>query len=60
MNLDMEGKVVFVSGSSRGIGLGIAKTLLEEGVLLLKEPEAYCKPNSHDEQFNKYLSPTLI
>ena len=31
MNLDMEGKVVFVSGSSRGIGLGIAKTLLEEG-----------------------------
>ena len=31
MNLDIKGKVVFVSGSSRGIGLGIAKTLLEEG-----------------------------
>ena len=31
MNLEMEGKVVFVSGSSKGIGLGISKTLLEEG-----------------------------
>ena len=32
------------------------KTLLEEGVLVLKGSETYCKPNSHDEQFNKYLS----
>jgi len=31
MNLEMEGKVVFISGSSKGIGLGISKTLLEEG-----------------------------
>ena len=30
MNLDLGGKVVFISGSSRGIGLGIAKMLLEE------------------------------
>ena len=31
MNLEIEGKVIFVSGSTRGIGLGIVKVLLEEG-----------------------------
>ena len=31
MNLDLSGKVAFISGSSRGIGLEIAKTLDAEG-----------------------------
>ena len=31
MNLDLKGKVIFITGSTRGIGIGIAKTLLEEG-----------------------------
>ncbi|MDC0253323.1 SDR family oxidoreductase [Bacteriovoracales bacterium] len=31
MNLNLEGKTFFVSGSTQGIGLGIAKGLLEEG-----------------------------
>jgi len=31
MNLDLGGRVVFVAGASRGIGLGIAETLLAEG-----------------------------
>lgn len=31
MKLDLEGKVVFVAGASRGIGLGIAEALLAEG-----------------------------
>ena len=30
MDLDLGGKVIFISGSSRGIGLGIAKMLLKE------------------------------
>ncbi len=30
MNLDIKGKVFFITGSTKGIGLGIAKTLLEE------------------------------
>ena len=30
MNFDLKGKVVFITGSTRGIGLGIAKILLEE------------------------------
>ena len=31
MNLNLDSKVCFVAGSSRGIGLGIAKRLLDEG-----------------------------
>lgn len=31
MNLNIDGKVFFVTGSTRGVGLGIAKVLLEEG-----------------------------
>lgn len=42
MNLKLKGKRVFVSGSSRGIGLGIAKKFIEEGsnvVLNSRDPE---------------------
>jgi 3-oxoacyl-[acyl-carrier protein] reductase len=31
MNLELDGKVIFVAGASRGIGLGIVETLLAEG-----------------------------
>ena len=31
MNLNLKGKVIFISGSSSGIGLGIADSLLNEG-----------------------------
>lgn len=31
MNLNLQGKVVFVAGSSRGIGFSIAETFLQEG-----------------------------
>src|SRR5262245_27899665 len=31
MNLDLEGKVAIVTGSSRGLGLGCAAALVEEG-----------------------------
>src|SRR6201999_2616690 len=31
MDLQLKGKVVFVAGGSRGIGLGIVETLLKEG-----------------------------
>ena len=46
MNLDIKKKVVFITGSTRGIGLGIAKTLLEE--------ECYVIINGRNkEQLNK-------
>ena len=32
------------------------KTLLEEGVLISKEPESFSKPSRNDDHFNKYLS----
>ena len=31
MNLDIKNKVIFVTGSSKGIGFGIATTLMNEG-----------------------------
>ena len=42
MDLKLNGKTVFVSGSSRGIGLGIAKKFIEEGasvVINSRDPE---------------------
>ena len=32
------------------------KTLLEEGVLISKEPGSYCKPSRNDDHFDKYSS----
>jgi 3-oxoacyl-[acyl-carrier protein] reductase len=43
MDLGLAGKVVFVAGSSRGVGLGIARTFLDEGarvVLTGRNPQA--------------------
>ena len=34
MNLDLDGKVIFVAGASRGIGLGIVEACLKEGARL--------------------------
>lgn len=35
MNLDLEGKVFYIAGSSRGIGLGIAQCFLDEGACVV-------------------------
>ncbi len=35
MNLQLEGKRAFVSGSSSGIGAGIAKKLAQEGAIVV-------------------------
>jgi 3-oxoacyl-[acyl-carrier protein] reductase len=43
MNLELQGKIALVGGASRGIGLGIAKSLLNEGcqvVLVARNAEA--------------------
>ena len=43
MNLELEGKVALVGGASRGIGLGIAQSLLNEGcqvILVARDGEA--------------------
>ena len=55
MDLKLEGKVVFVAGASRGIGLGIVETLLEEGarVAIAARGEAALQ-DQHERLAGKY------
>ncbi len=60
MNLDFKGKVIFITGSSKGIGLGIAKTLLEEGcdVIINGRDEERLNQATNDLE-NQYTSKIL-
>ena len=33
MNLKLDGKIIIITGGSRGIGAGIVKVLIEEGAI---------------------------
>jgi len=60
MNLDIKGKVVFITGSTRGIGLGIAKSLLEENcdVIINGRNQELLKKVKNDLE-NKYSGSIL-
>ncbi|XBO38389.1 SDR family NAD(P)-dependent oxidoreductase [Alsobacter sp. KACC 23698] len=47
MNLDLDGKLVVVTGGSKGIGLACARTFGQEGcrvVIVARDPAALEKP----------------
>ena len=54
MNLGLTDKVYIISGSSRGIGKGIARVLLDEGARVVLTGR---DKNSLDETFSQFHAP---
>jgi len=60
MNLDMEGKTFLVTGSSRGIGFGIAKTLLQEGCNVIINGRDEKRLNLANHDLNKQYKGNIM
>lgn len=55
MNIDLRGKVAIVTGAGRGIGLEVARTLANEGVITVANLICYLSSD-----FASYITGTMI
>ena len=60
MNLEINNKVIFITGSSRGIGNGIAKVLLNEGCKVIISGRSAKSLNDEKKNSIKYFQGKLF
>ena len=60
MNLEINNKVIFITGSSQGIGNGIAKVLLNEGCKVIISGRGAKSLNDENKKLNKIFPGKII